>query len=1219
LLVALGGLLLSVLIWLAIAAWESRGAEEEFRAAASTKLALFRGGFGDYADVMRFYQGFIDGAGGNVDGQGLDQRVAPVLSVYTGLSALAWAPRVSRSERTGFEAAARSDGRGDYRISRLSASRQLVAAAEQDEYFPILYATSKDGTGRLAGYDLGSDPARRRILEQARDTGQLIVSEVLPALTDAGEPEVMAAWAVYSGGSARCPSVGARRLNLRGFAVGILRFDAMVDGTLKRLTRTMGYHTYVYRAQAAANELPLYVHTSLRATVPAPPLALGVLERQLHASGPAGFGSQAWLAVVIPMRDPRPGLGGRQALGAFFLCLLLSSLATAYAESLHRRRQRETFLLHEVSAAQEWLATIYNSVNEGIFVSSVETGTFIEVNRAGCEMYGYAPGELFGADIGKLSSGVAPYTQAGATESLRTVKSGGKAVFEWHSKRKDGSLFWSEISVRIACIGTREVGFAVVRDITESKRDRETIGLQADQYATMLATTAVGFWTLDMRGRFLEVNDAYCRMIGYSREELLKLGIEDIEVSESPQAVQRHMAAIMASGSDHFETRHRHKDGTLIDIDGSVSFWRKGNRYLAFARNISARKRAEQELARSETRLKTVLETTVDGIVLVDVETKKFLFANQAFCNLLGYGAGELRAIGIPDIHPAETLPEVSRQFERTVRGETKVTPGLPVKRKDGSIFFADISASTMILDGRAHVVACFHDVTELKRRNELILQMSRHDPLTELANRRAFVEELERTIVRARRGTRGFAVLYLDLDHFKDVNDTLGHPAGDLLLRAVAERLTASVRTTDTIARFGGDEFAVIVSDLVDPAESGVGLGAPGGAGGHADAIEGAVASAAAVAEKILAAVSKPYSIQGNEVRSGASIGIALYGPDAADAETILTHADEALYRVKAQRRGSYRFFTDAMDSEVRARVSMNNELREAIASEQLFLLYQPQVEIETGRIIGLEARVHWHHPTRGELGPAAFIATAESSGLIVPLDRWVIRAACRQSRQWCDAGINPPPLAINVSGLEFKTPDELVQTIATALTEFAQPPQRLELEVTESVLMQVSREHNDVLQRLQKQGVRIAIDDFGNGYSSLDYLRRDPVDRIKIAENFTTNIGKGRGYDSVVRAALGLAGELGIETLAEGVESAAQIALLQAWGCPVAQGSYFAKPLTVAEVTGLLRVGMLTAPARDPVPSAVAGLRDRSDADSIQENSPAARPCAKRRAGRG
>jgi diguanylate cyclase (GGDEF)-like protein len=430
---------------------------------------------------------------------------------------------------------------------------------------------------------------------------------------------------------------------------------------------------------------------------------------------------------------------------------------------------------------------------------------------------------------------------------------------------------------------------------------------------------------------------------------------------------------------------------------------------------------------------------------------------------------------------------------------------------------------------------------------------MARFDALTGLANRRVFVEALQQAIAGAHRHfIQTFAVLYLDLDHFKDVNDTLGHPIGDLLLQEVGERLLASVRETDTVARFGGDEFAIILFDIRDPDD------------------------AAALADKILKTIGDPFSLQGNVIHSGASVGIAVHGPDSLDAESLLSHADVALYRAKAEGRGTYRFFTDAMDAEVHMRVTMDAELREALTLQQLFLLYQPQVEIETGRVVGLEALVRWRHPKRGIIAPAEFIPIAEKSGLIVALGQWVMGEVCRQTRQWLDAGIAPSSVAFNLSGVQFKTALKLENDIVAILEETGVPPRYLELELTESVLMDASLVHNDVLIRLRQMGLRIAIDDFGTGYSSLDYLRRFPVNRIKIAQTFVRDLGTVENT-AIVRAALGLARALGMEMIVEGVETLAQLELLRSLGCEYVQGYHFSKPLSASEATLLLHVGKI------------------------------------------
>jgi diguanylate cyclase (GGDEF)-like protein len=453
-------------------------------------------------------------------------------------------------------------------------------------------------------------------------------------------------------------------------------------------------------------------------------------------------------------------------------------------------------------------------------------------------------------------------------------------------------------------------------------------------------------------------------------------------------------------------------------------------------------------------------------------------------------------------------------------------------------------------------------EAEERQRAEERVNTMARNDALTELPNRRVFVEAVQQAIARKKRGATGFAVLYLDLDHFKDINDTLGHPVGDRLLKAVSWRLRASVRATDTIARFGGDEFAVLQLDLADPADAG------------------------ALASKLLAALSEPFVLDDGEIRTSTSIGIAVYAADVEDAETMLAHADVALYRAKSEGRHAFRFFTEAMDQEVRRRFQLSNELRTAITANQLFLVYQPQVETDTGRILGVEALVRWRHPTRGLMPPVEFIPVAERTGLIIALGHWVLYEACRQAKVWLDLGIAPQIMAVNISALQLRTPLDLEKDVGAVLHETGLPARMLELELTESALMETSREHNDTLLRLRDRGIRLAIDDFGTGYSSLDYLRRFPVDRIKVAQEFMIDLTSEPGNAAIVKAAIGLARELGLNVIAEGVETVGQKDFLKTLGCNVAQGYYFAKPLPTEEMTALLQTGRVAPPRPVSVP---------------------------------
>jgi diguanylate cyclase (GGDEF)-like protein len=441
-----------------------------------------------------------------------------------------------------------------------------------------------------------------------------------------------------------------------------------------------------------------------------------------------------------------------------------------------------------------------------------------------------------------------------------------------------------------------------------------------------------------------------------------------------------------------------------------------------------------------------------------------------------------------------------------------------------------------------------FRDITDRKRAEAQIMRSARYDALTGIANRAAFLTAIRQATTAATRKGGSFAVLYLDLDQFKDVNDTLGHFIGDELLRAVADRLCANVREADVVARFGGDEFAIMAADVRDESR------------------------AALLADKIIRSLSRPFAVAGNDIRSGASIGISLFDAAQPDAETMLTRADLALYRAKAEGPGVFRFFTQEMENEARTRVRLGTELRAAIGTDQIYLVYQPQVAVDTGAIVGVEALVRWRHPTAGTLSPAVFVPVAERSGLIAALGHWVLREACRQAKAWADEGYQLDVMAVNLSTVQFKRAFELEAGIAATLAETGLPADRLELELTETVLMSATREHNDVLQRLRGRGVRIAIDDFGVGYSSLDYLRRFPVDRIKVAQEFVDRIASEAGSAAIVRAAIGLARELNITLLAEGVETREQLDLLKGGGCRQAQGFYFSEPLTADFLKPLL-----------------------------------------------
>ncbi len=554
---------------------------------------------------------------------------------------------------------------------------------------------------------------------------------------------------------------------------------------------------------------------------------------------------------------------------------------------------------------------------------------------------------------------------------------------------------------------------------------------------------------------------------------------------------------------------------------------------------------AEQALRRSEQRYRQIIDTTQEGVWLRDADART-VFVNRRVCEMLGYTAAEMLGRPVYDFMDADSRAEAERRFAQRKAGVSQ-QHDVCYKHKDGSDVWAIVSASPLYDDGGGFIggLGMITDITERKRQEETIRWQAYHDALTGLPNRSLLEDRLHQLLVMSGRQESPVAVMFIDLDRFKQVNDTLGHGAGDLLLKVVAGRIAGCLRAEDTVARLGGDEFAVLLPGV-----------------GHPEAV-------ATVARKLLGALAQPLEIAGQEVSVSGSIGVSLHPPDGDDVPSLLKHADAAMYRAKGQGGNGYCLFAPSMSAHARANLLMESSLRQALTRGQFRLVYQPQVDLDTGQVRAVEALCRWHHPELGVIPPAQFIPLAEDTGLIVPLGEWVLREACRQAVRWRDGGY-PIPVAVNLSARQFAQPG-LSGLVCSVLAETGLDAPWLELELTESAIMNSALSAVDVLHGFRRLGVRLALDDFGTGYSSLSYLRRFPFNVLKIDRSFIAGIADDRVNQALVKAILELSRALELEVVAEGVERDDQRRALRALGCWVVQGYLFSPPVPPDQVRGL------------------------------------------------
>ncbi|MCE9638749.1 MAG: EAL domain-containing protein [Betaproteobacteria bacterium] len=563
-------------------------------------------------------------------------------------------------------------------------------------------------------------------------------------------------------------------------------------------------------------------------------------------------------------------------------------------------------------------------------------------------------------------------------------------------------------------------------------------------------------------------------------------------------------------------------------------------RELTEAEVRRARRLAEANLRSSEALLNSIVNTAADGIIVID-EIGMLEFANAAVERMFGWKPLELIGRNVDCLLPAR-----HRNAHRPGSEDVALTSGVgrevKAQRRNGSVFPIELTFGEMRIDGRIKYAGIMRDVTERKWAEERIRHLAHYDELTGLPNRALFSQLLEQALSESKFSQKQVAVLFIDLDRFKLINDSLSHASGDTVLQQVAKRLTEALPRRDTIARLGGDEFVVLMRDCSIPAD------------------------AAETAQTLLTAVAQPLLIEGQDYHLTASIGISAYPGDGENSQTILKHADIAMCRAKEHGKNNYQFYSSQMNLHSFERLVLERFLRHAMEQDEFHVYYQPKLDLLTGCVTGMEALLRWVHPGMGMISPTKFIPLAEETGLIVPIGAWVLRAACAQNRAWQLQGLPPLRVAVNLSARQFAQ-DDLLSTIVNVLAETGLAPELLELELTESVTMDNPEHAATLLKKLKALGIRLAIDDFGTGYSSLSYLKRFPIDNVKIDRSFIKDIPDDEDDVAITQAVIAMAHSLRLKVIAEGVESEQHVEFLREHGCDEAQGYLFGAPMPADE----------------------------------------------------
>ena len=797
-------------------------------------------------------------------------------------------------------------------------------------------------------------------------------------------------------------------------------------------------------------------------------------------------------------------------------------------------------------ASEERYRLLFDAHPLPMWVSDPESHAFLAVNDAAVRRYGWSREEFLGLRLEDIRP---PDEVPRLKEKLTRLHPGIDRAGHWRHRTRNGEVFTAEVTALTLRLGGRLAQVVLAQDVTERLRQQDVIERREREFRDLAENAPDVIVRFAPDGTILYVNRAVTRYGVTSADRFIGRHFRELPLPEG----YRNAAVELSRRA--FAAGEAHRREIAVDL-GERTVWFDAlvvpeadaagliESVLWVGRDITEHREAREQL-----RLYAQVFTASRHGILITDPRGLIVAVNDAFTEITGWEAAEVvgrtPALLASGRHDARFYAAMWAQLEAEGHWKGEVWN----RRRTGEVYPESLLISAVRDETGAvlNYIGQFQDISDRKQAEARIRHMAQHDQLTDLPNRALLIDRAGIALSRARRSGGKAAVLFVDLDQFKTVNDSLGHGAGDEMLKALARRYAALVRASDTVSRQGGDEFVVLLEDVTGTED------------------------AARVAAKLIAATADPVEAAGRELRITASVGVALYPDNGEDLETLLRGADTAMYAAKSRGRNRFAFYASEMDARATERLGLENDLRVAIEQAQLALAFQPQLSLRGRHVVGFEALLRWRHPARGAVPPARFIPIAEDSGLIVPLGEWVLREACATARAWLDAGLPFGRIAVNVSALQLRQPD-FGQLVREALAERELPARHLEIEITESVLMDPEGEARARMDEIAALGVGLALDDFGTGYSSLAYLRDLRLDRLKIDQSFVRDLAHGPRARDLLRGIVELGHGLGITVVAEGVETGDEASMLERLACDEAQGYHFGHPAARAEVEAFL-----------------------------------------------